>query len=119
MTNKPETEERTLETFFAAERETFLAPSDAFLARVAADAVKTQASIAQQAEQKIPRGAFRWPNWGAVAGLTACLVLGVGLGSGFSGQIGAYGDFYLSGGVVASEGLFPTGLDTFLTEEEG
>ncbi|MEM9394245.1 MAG: hypothetical protein AAGA38_10330 [Pseudomonadota bacterium] len=122
MTEKPKTEEQVLENFLATERDMRIQPSDDFLARVEADALRVQRSFRAppKARTAAARGLnFGWSGWGRFAGLTACLVVGVSLGSGFSGQIGAFGDYYLSGGAVASEGLFPTGIETLLTGEEG
>lgn len=119
MTQKPDLNDAALEALFAAERAEIEAPSEAFLARVEAEALAVQSGFTPAQRPKARTRAFAVPRWSAFAGLAACLVLGIGLGGGFSGQIGAYGDYYLSGGVVTSGEVFLTGLDAFLSGEEG
>lgn len=118
MTHTPDPEDQKLEALFAAERATRAHPSDDFLMRVEADALRARENFAEAAPTSAKQSLWSgWSGWGGFAGLAACLVLGVGLGSGFAGQIGAFGDYYLSGGVVASDGLFPTGLEMLFSGE--
>ncbi len=118
MTHKPDPEDQKLDPLFAAERATRAHPSNDFLMRVEADALRAQERFAKPALTSVKLSFWSgWSGWGGFAGLAACLVLGFGLGSGFAGQIGAFGDYYLSGGVVASDGLFPTGLEMLFSGE--
>lgn len=112
-----------LEAAFARARADAEAPSAEFLDRVARDALAVQREFAGQRVPARPaRRLLPWPGrprWQPLAGLAACLVIGIGLGGGLSAQLGAAGDYILSGGALVSEGVFAMSLEDALWLAEG
>jgi hypothetical protein len=118
MTQDKDPNATALEALFAAERADVPVPSEAFMARINADARRVQHGFAEAPTVAVPRRTL-WPQWSAMAGLAACLVLGVGLGGGFSLQVGAVADTYLAGGEFAAFEIFAGPLDYIALLEEG
>lgn len=120
MTHDDKANAQLLEEAFATLRSGEPVVSEDFLSRVQADALTTQKAFEMERQHSSNSSRFLFrPRWSAWAGLAACLVLGVGLGGGFSNQIGAFGDYYLSGGLVGSGDLLTSGYTDFLLFGEG
>ncbi|WP_425091901.1 hypothetical protein [Tropicimonas sp. S265A] len=121
MTHDPESDLDPLLDMFSAARQDRARPSPDFMERVARDGLNVQATLvsAPKPIRARPRWRISLPDWRPLGGLAVCLMLGIGLGSGFSTQLSLLGTEYLSGGIVSGGDLFLANYDDVLLLEGG
>lgn len=118
--------ENELDDLLAAAAKARMAPSEALMARVLADAeaVQPPAPAALPARRAPERSSF-WPRLvaalggqGAAAGLGTAVVAGLAIGLAQPSAIAVVSGGYLTLDAAADEALFPD-MTLFLTEDQG